>query len=30
VIVNALLQQPLFLRDFERARAEVRRVVGLK
>jgi acid phosphatase (class A) len=30
VIVNALIQQPLFMRDFERAKKEVRQVLGLK
>jgi acid phosphatase (class A) len=30
VIVNAFLQQPLFIRDFERAKTELRQVLGLK
>jgi acid phosphatase (class A) len=30
VIVNALVQQPLFVRDFERAKKEVRKVLDLK
>ena len=30
VIVNALIQQPLFMRDFEQAKKELRQVLGLK
>ncbi|HEX2964929.1 MAG TPA: phosphatase PAP2 family protein [Syntrophorhabdaceae bacterium] len=30
VIVNALIQQPLFMRDFERAKKEIRKVLDLK
>jgi acid phosphatase (class A) len=30
VIVNALIQQPLFMRDFERAKKELRQVLELK
>jgi acid phosphatase (class A) len=30
VIVNTLLQQPLFMRDFNRVKAEVRQAIGLK
>jgi acid phosphatase (class A) len=29
-IANALVQQPLFMRDFERAKKEVRQTLGLK
>ncbi len=29
-IANALVQQPLFMRDFERAKKEVRQAIGLK
>jgi len=28
--VNALIQQPLFMRDFERAKKELRQVLELK
>jgi acid phosphatase (class A) len=30
VIANALIQQPLFMRDFERAKKEIRQALGLK
>jgi hypothetical protein len=30
VIVNALIQQPLFMRDFEQAKKELRQVLELK
>ena len=30
VIVNTMIQQPLFMRDFERAKKELRQVLKLK